>query len=173
MAANGPSSVPAMHRAGSSFVDIEADETVVWLSGEHDITTVASLTATMTRAIELDYADVIVDLAGVGFLDASAVGVLVQARTLLGLQSRALTVRAPSRIARRVLDACAFADVAERAVPRVAVSPALALNTWVAVPVAGRAAPRALKTVADHQEAEAPEPAVRERAAVMGEAAGA
>ena len=50
--------------------------TVVWLIGEHDTSTVRELSTTLARAIALDDTDLVVDLTGVGFMDASTMRVL-------------------------------------------------------------------------------------------------
>jgi anti-sigma B factor antagonist len=91
----------------------DSDRTVVWLRGEHDVSTVAALSQTMARAIAIDDGDLVIDLSGVDFMDAATVGVLVRARDFLELQSRALVLRSPSTAAARVLDLCELADLRE------------------------------------------------------------
>ena len=77
--------------------------TVVWLRGEHDLSTVDSLSEIMARAIALDDADVVVDLSDVVFMSAATVGVIIRAREFLRLESAlarapfALEVRRPRR----------------------------------------------------------------------------
>ena len=78
--------------------------TVLWLRGEHDTSTVAELSEAMAAAIARDEGNVVVDLSGVDFMDASTVGVVVRARAVLAARSRAMTLRSPSTRARRVLD---------------------------------------------------------------------
>ena len=53
-----------------------ADYTVVGVRGEQDMGTVAVLSAAMADAIARD-ADVVVDLSGVAFIDASTLGVIL------------------------------------------------------------------------------------------------
>jgi hypothetical protein len=43
-------------------------QTVVWLSGEHDTSTVAALWETLAGALALDNADRVLDLSGVEFM---------------------------------------------------------------------------------------------------------
>ena len=86
-------------RGPVAFPVRDCDRTVVWLRGEHDVSTVAALSQTMARAIALDDGDLVVDLSGVDFMDAATVGVIVRARDFLELQSRSLTLRAPSTCA--------------------------------------------------------------------------
>ena len=80
--------------------------TVVALLGEHDITTIAYVSALVARAIADQRAEVVVDLSEVTYLGAATVRVLARARTLLKGESRTLVVRAPSRAARRILQLC-------------------------------------------------------------------
>jgi anti-sigma B factor antagonist len=100
-------------RGPLTFPAPAADRTVVWLRGEHDVSTVSALSQTMARAIALDDGDLVVDLSGVQFMDAATVGVIVRARDFLALQSRSLVLHAPSACAARVLDLCALADLLE------------------------------------------------------------
>ena len=136
----------------TAFAGRNPDRTVVWLRGEHDVSTVAALSETMARAIALDDADLVVDLSGVQFMGAATVGVIVRAREFLRLRSRSLALRSPSRCARRILDLCGHADLLD---PRpVDATPlagtAGALGTWVAVPATDRIDQRA--------DASAPQP---------------
>jgi anti-anti-sigma factor len=108
--------------------------TVIWLRGEHDISTVAELSGTIARAIASDDADLVVDLADVEYMGAATVGVLLRAREILRTRSRSLVLRSPSTCARRVLELCGHADLLDR---RFANDPPLtgdALRTWVEVP---------------------------------------
>jgi anti-sigma B factor antagonist len=91
----------------------DADRTVVWLRGEHDVSTVTALSQTMARAIALDDGDLVIDLSSVQFMDAATVGVLIRARDFLELQSRSLALRAPSPCAARILDLCDLAELLE------------------------------------------------------------
>jgi anti-anti-sigma factor len=88
------------------------DPTLVWLQGEHDLSSVNALSEALSRAIADDDRDVIVDLSRVEFMGAATLGVLLRARQDLLSRSRALTLRAPSQPARRVLDACGVDSVA-------------------------------------------------------------
>jgi anti-sigma B factor antagonist len=100
-------------RGPLTFPAPDAERTVVWLRGEHDVSTVAALSQTMARAIALDDGDLVVDLSGVNFMDAATIGVIIRARDFLALQSRSLALHAPSAYAARVLDLCALADLLE------------------------------------------------------------
>jgi anti-anti-sigma factor len=141
MAATACSSVTVSCRSLGSFAERDADRTVVWLRGEHDVSTVDELSETMARAIALDDADVVVDLSEVLFMSAATVGVIIRAREFLRLESRSLSLRSPSKCAGRVVDLCGVSDLFN---PRAADAMRLsvtagALSTWVAVPTAARA----------------------------------
>jgi anti-anti-sigma factor len=114
--------------------------TVVWLRGEHDVSTVAALAETLAGAMALDDCDLVVDLSEVQFMGAATIGVLVRARELLQSRSRSLVLRSPSRCARRILDLCDQGDLLEpsRADAATATGTAGALGTWVTVPTADR-----------------------------------
>jgi anti-anti-sigma factor len=146
------SSVTVSRRHVTAFAGHNSDRTVVWLRGEHDVSTVAALSETMARAIALDDADVVVDLSEVQFMGAATVGVIIRAREFLRLRSRQLVLRSPSECARRILDVCGHSDLLD---PRIAdatplTGPAGALGTWVVVPATERIDRRA--------DASAPEP---------------
>lgn len=87
--------------------------TVAWLRGEHDLSTVAELSGVMGAAIALDDSDLVIDMSDVEFVDAAIVGVIVRARVLLRSRSRSLTVRAPSRCARRIFELCGLSHLLE------------------------------------------------------------
>lgn len=83
--------------------------TVVWVRGEQDLATRAHLLDTIAEAARVDDGDIVVDLSGVTFMDASTVGAFVAARNRARASSRSLSVRDPSPRARRVLDLCGLA----------------------------------------------------------------
>jgi anti-anti-sigma factor len=132
------SSVTVARRGLRALVGDDADRTVVWVRGEHDMATVTALSETLARAIALDEANVLVDLSEVQFMGAATVGVIVRAREFLRLRSRTLALRSPSRCARRVVDVCGLSDLID-----AAVAPVGALGTWVNVPASQRIEPAA------------------------------
>jgi anti-anti-sigma factor len=91
---------------GVSVAGWDHDQAVVWLLGEHDISTVVELSATIDQAMALGDGDLVVDLSGVEFMGAITVGVLLRTRRHLQMRSRSLALRSPSARARRVLDFC-------------------------------------------------------------------
>jgi anti-anti-sigma factor len=156
-------SVTVSRRGPLAFARRDAARTVVWLRGEHDVSTVAALSETMARAIARDDANLVVDLSEVQFMGAATVGVIVRARELLRLRSRSLALRSPSRCARRILDLCGHADLLD---PRpVGATPmagtAGALGTWVAVPATDRIDQHADASAPQLSSAPGPVPVVR------------
>jgi anti-anti-sigma factor len=122
----------------------DAARTVVWVSGEHDISTKDSLAAWIAHAALLDDRDVIVDLSGVTFMDGSTVSAIVEAARRLAAASQSLVLRSPSPSALRVIEICGVEHLGEVA-PAAAFHPsgaAAALSTWVDVPASGRAEPQ-------------------------------
>jgi anti-anti-sigma factor len=87
-------------------VSHEGDLTVVWLAGEHDMSTVRMLAETLAKAISRNDADLVVDLSEVTFLSAATVEELVRCRVFLRDHSRDLALRAPSPRAWRILEIC-------------------------------------------------------------------
>jgi anti-anti-sigma factor len=88
----------------------EANDNVVWLRGEHDISTVTLVAEAIAAAINGDDTYIVVDLSGIHFMDAATIGVIIRARNDLLLQERTLWARSPSSQARRVLDLCRLTD---------------------------------------------------------------
>ena len=87
---------------------------VVRLRGDHDVSTVPTLSVELARAIALSDADLVVDLRDVQFMDASTVGVIIGAREFLRCRGRSLTLRSLSGIARRLIETCDLEDLVER-----------------------------------------------------------
>ena len=87
--------------------------TVIRVCGDQDLANVSALSDALASATELGEADVVVDLSGVTFMDASTLGALVRARHVLESRSRSLTVRCPSPCAQRLLDLCGIRDLAD------------------------------------------------------------
>ena len=114
---------------------------VVFLRGEHDRATRAAVSTAIGARVTLGRGDLVIDLSGVTFMDASTVGVIVDARTALRHRGRDLVLRQPSSCARRLIELCGLADLLER--PRDPRAPAQgdALSSWVAVPTDGGKVP--------------------------------
>ncbi len=87
--------------------------TVIRVRGDQDLSNVSTLSGVLASATEHGAADVVVDLSGVTFMDASTLGAIVHARHALESRSRSLIVRCPSPCARRLLDLCGIRDLAD------------------------------------------------------------
>lgn len=79
---------------------------IIWLAGEHDISTLVQLTDALERAISADHRDVVVDLSGVTFMSTATIDELLRAAAILQRQFRSLTLQSPSRFSRRLLELC-------------------------------------------------------------------
>jgi anti-anti-sigma factor len=95
------------------LVSQDGERAVVWLDGEQDIATVGVLADTLANVASADDADLIVDLSGVTFMSTATIDELILSRNLLLGQSRTLTLRSPSKCARRLLDVCGLACLVE------------------------------------------------------------
>jgi anti-anti-sigma factor len=145
-----------MNLLGSSFFTIAdrptlpkggpaAGPIVVWLRGEHDLSTDEALSKALARAIALGSTALVLDLSEVGFIAVSTLRVIVRAQRLLQHQSRTLTVRSPSPCARRAIGACGLHDLLGSGLKGLitelpAHEEGRALGMWVEVPSARRAA---------------------------------
>jgi len=86
-------------------VSLEAQGTVMTVEGELDFASSGRFAADLA-ALGADATQVIVDMAGVGFIDATAVGAMLSVRQLFATWGVTLSVRAPSRQVRRVFGLC-------------------------------------------------------------------
>jgi anti-anti-sigma factor len=127
-------SVTVVHDGLLGVPDHDTTSVVVWLGGEHDLSTVGELSAALAQAITLGDADVVVDLTEVLYMGAVTVGVLYRARELLRARSRCLVMRSPPRCVRRVLELCGDTDLLATAEATPFAGSADALRTWVPVP---------------------------------------
>jgi len=132
-----PSSLlPKLDSVFMSPAEWDVDNAVVWLRGEHDISTLPALRSIVLRAIGHDDADLTLDLSEVTFIDAATVGTIVRTREFLRFWSRSLALRSPSRCAWRVIELCDLADLLDdgRSEATGSTRIATALSTRVAVP---------------------------------------
>jgi anti-sigma B factor antagonist len=83
-------------------LDTEAGDAVLWLDGEIDYESIATLAEALSTS-RLD-APLVVDLTGVDFCDASGLRVLLAAQAFFGRSGHVLSLRSPSRPVRRLLE---------------------------------------------------------------------
>ena len=81
---------------------------VLWLVGDQDSSTVRDLDKALAQHRQRD---VVLNMSGVTFMSASAVGALVTARNLLRADGYTLTVQAAPPCVVRVLDLCGLNDL--------------------------------------------------------------
>jgi anti-anti-sigma factor len=104
----------------------------VWLRGEHDASTAGALSQVLTEAAAVDAGDLALDLGAVEFMGAATVGVILGHREVLHARSRALTLRNPSRCARRVLELCDLLHLVDMGATQSPGEPGTqALGSWV------------------------------------------
>lgn len=135
-----PNELPSVwvSRRGTNRLGGDQLRTVVWVRGEHDIATRVHLSVTIAQAARLDDADMVVDLSGVTFMDASTIGTIIGARNRLRRCSRSLSVRAPSPRARRLLDLCGLMELIDEPSAPAPPPAVTALGSWVDVPALER-----------------------------------
>jgi anti-anti-sigma factor len=107
------SAVTSGDRPTAPFLSGEGGRTVLWLDGEHDISTRFAVSDSLETAFSANDADVIVELSQVTFIGAATIDEFVRARNILRGQSRTLTLRSPSRTAQRLLDAMGLTNLIE------------------------------------------------------------
>ena len=90
---------------------------VVSLVGEHDAATKSLLMTVLAGTGEVEDADVIVDMAGVTFIDASAIGAIIWAQERLRWRSHSLEIAAPSAAAFKVLAICDLVGLIRSEIP--------------------------------------------------------
>ena len=89
-----------------------ARDGTVTLSGEYDRTSFSALEAMLETAAQ-GVPVLSVDMTEVTFLDASTVHALMTVQNQLSDRGAHLVIRSPSRISRRVLDACGLDALVE------------------------------------------------------------
>jgi anti-anti-sigma factor len=87
-----------------AFVVGEGEDRVVVAKGEIDLHTAPLLSKEVAELVGCGLEPVVIDLAGVTFLDSSGVEVLVRLHDALGRRPEALVLRQPSSTVCRVLE---------------------------------------------------------------------
>lgn len=117
----GRTSAPSPERGRDQgvFVSHLEGDAVLVCSGELDPATNAALRRSLAAMVRLAPSRVVVDLSGVSFFDAGAIGELVRARTKSRAAGGDLVVRAPSSMGWRLLDIVGLSNLVERRGPAV------------------------------------------------------
>jgi anti-anti-sigma factor len=108
-----PPNVATRGWGSAPLVSRDGERAVVWLDGEHDIATEAILADTLAKTTSACDANLVVDLSGVTFMSIATIDQLLRARNLLLGLSRNLTLRSPSKCARRLLAVCGLTRLEE------------------------------------------------------------
>lgn len=88
-------------------------ELVLRVEGDADLATAAVLGQALVAASQDSQARVVLDLAGLQFIDAYCLGVIDNAHALLRGQGRSLALRSPPLLVRRLLAICAMDSLIE------------------------------------------------------------
>ena len=84
-------------------VVVDGSDVYVTVVGEIDLASGAALQARLDHVVATTAGTVVVDLAGVGFIDSSGLRVLVELRRRLAAMNRSMRVHDPSAPTRRLL----------------------------------------------------------------------
>jgi len=90
----------------------EGDRVVIMVEGELDFESAGAFAGTLA-AVGGEGSDVIVDLAGVEFIDAAGLGALVRVHRLFEILGLGLTLRSPSASVARLLALCEVGHLVE------------------------------------------------------------
>jgi anti-anti-sigma factor len=92
---------PDREHAVAIRIDVARRGRTIVLVGRLDVSTVADVRLALHEAVDLGSADLLVDLSGVEFVDASGLGVLVGTHRRAGRAGRRLVLRnVPDRVLR-------------------------------------------------------------------------
>ena len=103
-------------------VDFDADQTILHVRGDVDLLTAPTLHAAMNALVDQSHVDIVLELAGLTFMDASGLRVIADISTQLATSSRELIVRSAPSMTRRILELTHVSDLIrlEAMVPTVA-----------------------------------------------------
>jgi anti-sigma B factor antagonist len=85
----------------------DATAPVISVDGELDLSNVDRLGAAISESIQADTNNVTLDVSGLRFMDSSGIALLVRTQARVG----SLTLRQPSAIIRRLVEATGLADI--------------------------------------------------------------
>jgi anti-anti-sigma factor len=85
-------------------VDFDADQTILHVRGDVDLLTAATLQGAMNALVDQSRVDIVLELGGLTFMDASGLRVIADISTRLATSSRVLIVRSAPSMTRRILE---------------------------------------------------------------------
>jgi anti-anti-sigma factor len=88
-------------------------DTVVWLRGEHDLSSIEELIPAIATAVDIGRSDLVIDLSRVEFMDSTTIDQILGARIRLEAEGRKARVRDPSPSARYLLEICELTHLVE------------------------------------------------------------
>jgi len=94
-------------------VGTEGDEVVITLAGEVDISTAPELWAAVDAALNSGHTRVVLDLASLGFVDSTGLGVFVRAGKELRDKGGRLVLRSPGERVAKLLSITRLEEVFE------------------------------------------------------------
>jgi anti-anti-sigma factor len=89
----------------------EGTAAIVRIEGEVEFATAPRLRATLLELAQRGASPVIIDMAGVSFLDSAGISLLVQAKKRLSAADAELVLRAPTASVARVLEISGVAEL--------------------------------------------------------------
>ena len=92
-------------------VDFDADQTILHVRGDVDLLTAPTLHAAMNALVDQSHVDIVLELAGLTFMDASGLRVIADISTQLATSSRELIVRSAPSMTRRILEITHVSDL--------------------------------------------------------------
>jgi anti-anti-sigma factor len=104
--------VPGRDRSHTDFsvtARFVGEESVLSLNGEVDTVTAPEFEAFLETMIDRDHRSVILDLAGLRFMDASGLAVIARAASRLDVSGGTLTIRTPATMIQQMFDITGFA----------------------------------------------------------------
>jgi len=101
------------HRFGKFGISVgfDVDQAILVVHGDVDVLTAPTLGAMLGVLVDDGHPNVVLDLAGLGFMDAAGLGVIANTAARLAQSSGVLTMRAAPRQTRRILEITGLEDL--------------------------------------------------------------
>src|SRR4026209_811799 len=85
-------------------VDFDADQTILHVRGAVDLVTAPTLHAALNAVVDQSRVNIVLELGGLTFMDASGLRVIADISTRLATSSRVLILRSAPQMTRRILE---------------------------------------------------------------------